>query len=398
MATEKDWQQAVEQWVNGHELLQATLSQPRSKNGDGPARTVVRPVQLKAGLHYQLEHHRNNQASHENLAPEEAAGRIVQLLAGHYRQALIKTEQADIQLLFNKKGSAAMLRKPPSSPKKPETLGHNRVKQRIVGEGEPVPFLVELGIMTPEGKVHAQKQDKYRQINRFLEMVSDVLPALPKDKQLRIVDFGCGKSYLTFALYHLLVVKHGLDVTITGLDLKSDVIAFCTRLAERLGYDRLSFMHGDIAEYEGVDQVDMVVTLHACDTATDAALAKSVRWGASVILSVPCCQHELFGQVANDALAPLLDHGILKERFASLATDAVRAQLLQAVGYKVQLLEFIDMEHTPKNILIRAVRPSHPAWNQRKWEEYAIFRDLLGLNPYLERELAGLFPEGHRNE
>jgi len=400
---EEDWRQAVRQWIEGQELLQATFSQPRNKGGDGPVRTVARLVQLKNGLHYQLEHHRNNQASHENLAPGAAAVRIAELLSGHYRQALFKTEQADGQLLFSKKGKAAMLRKPPTaSRKKTETLGHNRVKQRIVGEGEPVPFLIELGIMTPDGKVHAQKQDKYRQINRFLEMVSDVLDALPKDRQLRIVDFGCGKSYLTFALYHLLVVKHRLDVSIVGLDLKADVIAFCSSLAERLGYDRLQFLHGDIAEYEGLDRADMVVTLHACDTATDAALLKAVRWGASVILSVPCCQHELFGQVTSDTLAPLLDHGILKERFASLATDAVRSQLLQVIGYKVQLLEFIDMEHTPKNILIRAVRTpqeSHAplvAWNERKWEEYTVFRDTLGLNPYLERELAGAFPEFRR--
>ena len=400
---EEDWRQAVRQWVEGHELLQATFSQPRTKAGEGPVRTVVRPVRLKNGLHYQLEHHRNNQASHENLAAEAAAVRIVELLTGHYRQALLKTGQSDVQLLISKKGKAAMLRKPPTaSGKKTERLDHNRAKRRIVGEGEAVPFLVELGIMTPEGKVHAQKQDKYRQINRFLEMVSDVLDALPKDRPLRIVDFGCGKSYLTFALYHLLVVKHRLDVSIVGLDLKSDVIAFCSSLAEKLGYDGLTFLHGDIAEYEGLDRADMVVTLHACDTATDAALVKAVRWGASVILSVPCCQHELFGQISSDALKPLLDHGILKERFASLVTDAARAQLLEAIGYKVQLLEFIDIEHTPKNILIRAVRSSYgsrageahqTSWNERKWGEYAIFRDALGLNPYLEREFAKLFPD-----
>jgi len=395
---EEEWRQAVRQWIEGKELLQATFSQPRSKGGGGPVRSIVRPVRLKNGLHYQLEHRRNNQATHENLAPEAAAVRIVELMSGHYRQALFKTGQADVQLLISKKGKAAMLRKPPTASGKSETLDHNRAKQRIVGEGEPVPFLVELGIMTPEGKVHAQKQDKYRQINRFLEMVSDVLDALPKDRPLRIVDFGCGKSYLTFALYHLLVVKHRLDVSIIGLDLKADVIALCTSLAERLGYNGLRFLYGDIAEYEGLDRADMVVTLHACDTATDAALVKAVRWGASVILSVPCCQHELFGQVSSDTLSPLLSQGILKERFAALATDAVRSHLLQVIGYKVQLLEFIDMEHTPKNILIRAVRTpqeSHApqvARNERKWEEYTAFRDALGLNPYLERELAGAFP------
>ncbi|EXX86870.1 SAM-dependent methyltransferase, partial [Paenibacillus darwinianus] len=324
--------------------------------------------------------------------PPAAADRLVGLLSDTFRQALVKTEEADVQLLFNKKGKAAVLRKPPTAVKGAAERTHNRVKNRVIAEGEAAPFLVELGIMTKDGKVHAQKQDKYRQINRFLEMVQDVADALPQDRELTIVDFGCGKSYLTFALYHLLVVKRGMKVNITGLDLKRDVIALCTGLAAKLGYEGLRFLHGDIAEYEGLTKADMVVTLHACDTATDAALAKAVHWGASVILSVPCCQHELFGQVKNDLLGPLLSHGLLKERFASLATDAVRAQLLQAVGYKVQLLEFIDMEHTPKNILIRAVTGGKPAIQARHWEEYVHFRDGLNLSPYLEKAISDFLP------
>lgn len=268
---------------------------------------------------------------------------------------------------------------------------HNRQKQRVIAEGQAAPFMVELGIMTPEGKVHAKKQDKFRQINRFLEMVADVLPQLPQDKPLTIIDFGCGKSYLTFALYHLLAVEQKRDIRIIGLDLKADVITFCSELAHTLGYDKLTFMVGDIADYEGVSEADMVVTLHACDTATDAALAKAVGWGAAVIMSVPCCQHELFKQVSSDALAPILSQGLLKERFAAIATDALRGTLLEVLGYKVQMLEFVDPEHTPKNLLIRAVR-SESGTQAKKWEQYEQFRNFLQLAPSLEKLLAGRLP------
>ena len=280
-----------------------------------------------------------------------------------------------------------MLIKPATAKASADSVSHNRQKQRVVQEGELIPFMIELGIMTKDGQVIAKEQDKFSASNRFLEMVTDVLPNLPMDREIKIVDFGCGKSYLTFALYHLLAVKLKRQISVVGLDLKEDVIAFCTDLARKLGYEKLHFQVGDIAKYEDQSAVDMVVTLHACDTATDAALVKAIDWGASVILSVPCCQHELFRQVANEALKPLLSHGLLKERFSALATDAVRAQLLEVLGYKTQLLEFIDPEHTPKNMLIRAVR-GIPTDTQRKWDGYVAFRDTLRLSPYLERALA----------
>jgi SAM-dependent methyltransferase len=215
---------------------------------------------------------------------------------------------------------------------------------------------VDLGVMNAQGKVISAKYDKFRQINRFLEFVEDILPKLPKEREVTILDFGCGKSYLTFAMYYYLKELQGYDVKIIGLDLKADVIANCSRLAEKYGYDKLHFLQGDIAEYEGVRAVDMVVTLHACDTATDFALAKAVEWGARVILSVPCCQHEVNKQIKNELLEPVLRYGILKERLSALLTDGIRANLLEAKGYDTQILEFIDMEHTPKNLLIRAVK------------------------------------------
>lgn len=388
----EQWQQELQEWIHGGDLLQATLSSPRSKSGEIPPKTVVRPVMLKDGLHYQFESHFKNKVTHVNASPIDAATKLMELMGAEYRQALAKTTDADVQLLFNNKGKAAVRKQPASGGSRQAALEHNRKKNRILEEGKPAPFLVELGIMTPEGRVHAKKQDKYRQINRFLEMVSDVLDSLPQDREIKIVDFGCGKSYLTFALYHLLSVEQGRDISVVGLDLKEDVIAFCSDLAIKLGYGKLRFLVGDIADYEGQESADMVVTLHACDTATDAALAKAVGWGASVIMSVPCCQHELFRQVESEVLSPLLSQGLLKERFAALVTDAVRGNLLEVLGYKVQMLEFVDPEHTPKNLLIRAVAAPHKELSEAKWKQYESFRNFLHLSPALEKLLTHRLP------
>nr|WP_258881384.1 SAM-dependent methyltransferase [Paenibacillus sp. sptzw28] len=386
------WQEQLRQWVDNGQLRQATFSQLRRKDGSIPPKTTVRPIQLKGSLHYQFEYHFATKVTHDNVPQADAALRMAGWLEEHYRQALFKTDTADVQVLFNKKGKAAVLGKPATAKGEQDQLSHNRQKERVIQEGEAAPFMVELGIMTKDGRVASKKQDKFRQINRFLEMVTDVLPYLPEGREIKIVDFGCGKSYLTFALYYLLAIQQKRQISVIGLDLKEDVIAFCSELARKLGYDRLHFQVGDIAQYNEQTNIDMVVTLHACDTATDAALVKAVEWGAAVILSVPCCQHELFRQISNDSLRPLLAHGLLKERFAALATDAVRAQLLEVLGYKVQLLEFIDPEHTPKNMLIRAALGRKDD-TERKWREYEAFRDVLQLSPYLERELSSRLPQ-----
>lgn len=388
----EQWQQEIRKWIDGGSLLQATLSQLKRKDADVPSKTVVRPVKLKQGLHFQFESHYADKVTHLNETPDHTADRIVGLLESQYRQALIKTAEADVQLLLSKKGKAAVKKLPPTAVPQSEPA-HNRAKRRVLEEGKAAPFLVELGVMSPEGRVYDKKQDKYRQINRFLETVADVLPQLPSDRELTIVDFGCGKSYLTFALYHYLAIDQGRNINVIGLDLKRDVIEFCSRTAQKLGYDRLRFLVGDIAEYEGLTAADMVVTLHACDTATDAAIAKAVRWGASVILSVPCCQHELFGQIRSGELAPIMAHGLLKERFAALATDAARGQLLEALGYKVGMLEFIDPEHTPKNLMIRAVRSGNKELSPDKWEQYVKFKQFLSIEPALERELSDRWPK-----
>lgn len=293
---------------------------------------------------------------HRNYRREELVGFLKESLDGTYSQLQVQGRQADGGVLVSKKGKHTVKIKPHEVKENAKILSHNRVKQYILPQGKPVPFLVDLGVMTREGRVREAAYDKYRQINRFLEFIQDVLPKLPKDREITIVDFGCGKSYLTFAMYYFFRELKGYQVKIIGLGLKEDVIRRCSRLAEEYGYDNLQFLQGDIAGYEGLEKADMVVTLHACDTATDFALAKAVQWDAKVILSVPCCQHELNGKIRNDLLAPVLKYGILKERMSALITDGIRANLLESAGYSVQILEFIDMEHTPKNLLIRAVK------------------------------------------
>ncbi len=377
----------IEQLINDRTLIMATLSQVRNK-GETCTKVQIKPVELKGKLHYQFASYIGTKVEHRNVPAELAAEDMTLSFRESYRQGLLCTVEADYQVLISKKFKVSILTKSPSKKEEPD-LAHNRRKRYVLEDGEPVPFLVELGIMNREGNVLAKRYDKFRQINRFLEMVEDVLADLPTGRPLTIVDFGCGKSYLTFALYHYLTVRKKRQLNIIGLDLKADVIEHCNELAAKIGYDHLKFLVGDIAEYNELDQVDMVITLHACDTATDAALEKAVRWGASVILSVPCCQHELFAQIENEVMSPMLSHGILKERFSALATDAIRAKLLDMMGYSSQLLEFIDLENTPKNILIRAVKSSGGD-NSVKWREYTAFRDFIGAKPYLERVCADL--------
>jgi len=373
--------------IQQQQLYQVVLSSPMEKNEATAKKVTVRPVKLKEGLVYQFEFFFDKKVLHKNHSLAEAEQLLFNMITLKYKQSLIKAEALHIHVLANKQGKITVKRKAVEQARKPAVLEHNRSKMRIFEEGKPIAFLVELGIMTPEGKVHAKKQDKFRQINRFIEMVDDVVNYLPKQKQLKIIDFGCGKSYLTFALYHYLAIEHHYEVDIIGLDLKADVIQFCNKLAEKLKYNHLRFLVGDIADYNDVAHADMIVTLHACDTATDAAIGKAVQWGASVIMSVPCCQHEIFPQLKQPVLSSILDQGLLKERFASLATDGMRGQLLEVLGYKVQMLEFIDPEHTPKNLMIRAVKPNKLVFNEKKWNEYKQFKEFIGVSHTLEHLL-----------
>lgn len=371
-------------------LIRVILSNPSSK--DGVIKICARPVLKNKTLLFQIEEYTKTQVFHKNLTAGDAGSYLTGKLSSDtssqtasFKNALVETQSFTANVLVSKKGTITIKKKMNASAKQPKiSLSHNRKKKYILEEGIPVPFLIDLGVMTQNGSIVNAHYDKFRQINRFLEYIEDILPSLPTGRELRILDFGCGKSYLTFAIYYYLKVLKGYPVRITGLDLKEDVIRHCNELAVKYGYDKLEFLCGDIAYYDGCSQVDMVVTLHACDTATDYALAKAVGWGAKVILSVPCCQHELNKQMKNDLLSPVLHYGILKERMAALMTDGLRAQILEANGYRTQILEFIDMAHTPKNLLIRAVYNGHCADNKAQINELLAAFD---INPTLYRLL-----------
>lgn len=338
-----------------------------SKSKDASLQKVkIRPVHIKGELRFQTEEFRGAQVFHKNLTTEELSDGLEEWFNERLFQAQISHRNAEVTVLLGKKGTVTVKekKKAVSSEEKEvrwQPLLHNREKKSLLPEGSEIPFLKDLGVFSSEGKVIKGKYDKYRQINRFLEFIEDVMPELSKDSgSLNILDFGCGKSYLTFAVYYYLTECKKQKVNITGLDLKADVIKKCNRLAMEYGYEDLHFLMGDVADYKSESDIDMMVTLHACDTATDYALQRAVQWGAKVILSVPCCQHEVNEQLSSKTMEPLFRYGLIKERMAALITDALRAELLTACGYKVQILEFIDMEHTPKNLLIRAVKKAHP--------------------------------------
>lgn len=349
----EEYRKLLEEMVN-RELLWMVFS--GTKRPEAAVKIKVRPLEVRGALVYQAAFWDGKKERHVNYEREALVDAAVQWMEEDYRQMQAETSRFTASALVSKKGKVTVKKKMRPQAVETARLTHNRRKHYILEEGIPVPFLVELGVMTPEGRVVNSRYDKFRQINRFLEFIRDICPTLPRGRELTMIDFGCGKSYLTFAMYYYLRELQGFDLRIIGLDLKEDVMEHCRELAQKFGYEKLTFLTGDIADYEGVSQVDLVVTLHACDTATDYALAKAVEWNARAILSVPCCQHELNGQIQNEVLKPVLRYGLLKERMAALITDGLRASLLEQKGYEVQVLEFIDMEHTPKNILIRAVK------------------------------------------
>ena len=354
----KNLREYLEEQINEN-LIQAVLSAGRNK--DGISKIKIRPIRLKGQICYQASATEGQKVLHKNYGRTELIEYVEKELAENFRQFQAQGAVTDGVVLVSKKGKMTIKQKHHEQKEKVQIQAHNRVKQYILKEGVPVPFLIDLGVMNEQGKIIHARYDKFRQINRFLEFIEDILPRLSRDREITILDFGCGKSYLTFAMYYYLHELKEYDIRIIGLDLKKEVIRHCNELSEKYGYEKLRFLEGDIADYTGVNKVDMVVTLHACDTATDYALAKAVGWDAKVILSVPCCQHELNRQIRNEVLEPVLRYGLLKERMAALITDGLRAQYLEREGYEAQILEFIDMEHTPKNILIRAVKRNQKA-------------------------------------
>ena len=346
-------------------LYQIVVSAPRNK--EGLSKLKVRPVMINNQLCYQVSSFIDTKVYHENQTAQELMQALPEMALQSFKQVEIHTKSWQATVLIGKKGNVTVRKKLVSSTKEPE-LSHNRKKKYLLNPERRPAFLQDLGVQTADGRIVNSRYDKFRQINRFLEFIEDILPALPTNRRVRIIDFGCGKSYLTFAMYDYLTAVKKLEVDIIGLDLKKDVIRTCNRLAEKYGYKDLHFYEGNIQNFTGADSVDMVVTLHACDTATDYALERAVKWGAEVILSVPCCHHEMNRQIKCEPLSPLFSYGLIQERSAALFTDALRARILETAGYDTQLLEFIDMEHTPKNILLRCIKRKRQAGNAAEVE------------------------------
>lgn len=366
----------LEEAIVKKDFISCIWSNPRIKI-DSYEKISAKPIELKENEFIQFAMLKENKESHANITPQDVCAFIEETCNG-FKQLQIFTASADYQCLINKKG-VANIKKRPSSKSKPVSLAHNRKKQYILDNEKSKGFLTHLGLMDKAGQIKPSKYDKYKQINKYLETIEAIMPHLT-DSPIRIVDFGCGKSYLTFAMYHYFRDILNKDIEIIGLDLKKDVITFCNKLAVELGYDHLNFQVGDIGKYTTDKRIDAVVSLHACNTATDAALSKAVGWNAKVILAVPCCHHECYTQIQNDLLAPILKHGILKERIAALLTDGLRAQMLEACGYKVNVMEFIDMEHTPKNILIKAIRSDEAPDSHKAYEDYEAISKHLNLD------------------
>lgn len=333
-----------------------TLSRQVKKTQEYRKIVIEKKTTAKDDPYYQLARYTTKQVFHENCSPDALADRLMQHMGAEFLQLNAWSDSGEHQILMSKKGTVTYKKKIVPNAARPKVTGaHNRRKQYLLQEGSQIPALTDMGIFTKDGQVVRTMYDKFRQINRFIELIDDAVGSVDKDCW-HVIDFGCGKSYLTFILYYYFTEIKKQPVEIIGLDLKSDVIEKCNRSAKAYGYDHLHFELGDINGYQAPFPVDLVVTLHACDTATDYALYNAICWNADMIFSVPCCQHELNQQMQTDTLGLFTRYGIVQERTAALMTDAIRGNLLTAIGYKTQLLEFVDLSHTPKNLLIRAVR------------------------------------------
>ena len=349
-------------------------------------------IEVKKRICFQFSYYKKTNVNHENIFADEIdiIEKIFLIMSDNFKQCNIFADK-EITLLMNKKRMFKI-----TGLKYKENCGehniksHNKEKNYILKDGEKIDWLVKLGIMSENGFVLNSKQKKFRQINRFLEMIDDVLKYLPENSV--IIDMGCGKSYLTFAMYYYLNLVKNKNVYIKGFDLKKDVVEYCGRLARDFNFEKLEFSFGDISDIEKlIEKADMVVALHACDTATDYALYNAVKWKSKIILSVPCCQHELFKQVKNELLKSMFSQGVLKERFSSLLTDSIRAETLELCGYSVSVMEFIDMEHTPKNIMIRAIKKEAAGNLKDKLKAYENVLKQFNINPTIYKLLKDSF-------
>ena len=363
------------------------------KSGDFN-KVIIKPIILKSTKNIQIESFKDNKAFHKNIDLNnlQELENILKEYIENFKQILLQIEGADISFIRKKESFS---RKEKQSNLVKSSNEHNKKKQYILNEGDKIDFLIELGLMSVEGKILKSSYNKFKQINKYLEFIDDVIEEL-KDKKLitnhiNILDFGCGKSYLTFALYYYLKnYRKDLTFSIVGLDLKKDVIEFCNKLAKKLNYENLEFLNGNIKDYDKSKEVDLVFSLHACNNATDYSLEKALSLDAKAILAVPCCHHEFFEKIQknknsefHNTLKIMADNGVVLDKFATLATDSFRSLSLELCGYKTKMIEFIDMEHTPKNILIKAIK-SKSSNLKEKLVEYNKLKEFLGINPLLE--------------
>ncbi len=368
-------------------IIHACINEKKKTSQHNSKKIEIKPFKKNNEIMYQFIEYIGKQVFHTNYKKDEACQKAQELLENDFNQMVVYGVKCDRHIThYNRlKIKITKCHDTSKNAEKMNELSHNGKKNYIIPDGEPCDFLIELGVMNAQGKVLAAKYDKFRQINKYLETVAACVDKLKSDKPLRIVDFGCGKAYLTFALYHYIVNVRGLKTVMTGLDLKDDVIKFCNKTAQNLGYDMLKFENGDIRSFKNDEDIDMVITLHACDTATDEAIVQAISWNTKIILTVPCCQHELFSMIDNKSMELMTKHGIIKERLSSLITDSIRGALLEACGYSVQISEFISMEHTPKNILIKAEKKHSKSLSAYK--KYREFADMWHVSPYLEKRL-----------
>ena len=399
-STQKNSTQDSE-WVALREILQAAVTSDclvavhfrkpnsASANSSSAEKAKIRPIATQRGRAFQCTKQVAQQALHQNHDAAAVAEVVCQMLQEEFSASTIQTTTADFIVKHKSSGRLKIQKRKPTTT---EVIveSHNRERSYLIPDGTACPFLIEIGVMSASGNVKKPMYHKFRQINRFAELVNDVVDSLPETGPLRVLDFGCGKSYLTFALHHLLTEVRQRSVEIFGLDRRPDVIETCRTIANKLQLNGLTFHVGDIATAADNPQpVDLAVSLHACDTATDDALLVAIRRQAQVILSVPCCQHELAPQLETEGAEGILEHGLFRERMGAIATDALRASALQACGYQTQIVEFIDLEHTAKNVLIRAVRNVESVDTHAALKKYEQLKSFLGLTTiHLDKILA----------
>lgn len=379
----------LKEFINIDYFIKAIISNPIKKSEDLPKKIDIKKIMLKNKLYFQFIYYIDKKVIHENIEDSSLIlEKIINLMSENFKQCDILANNS-LTLLMNKKGDFKItgIKKTVTIDNTPQS--HNKAKNYILKEGEYIDWLYKLGVIDKNGIVISHKQKKFRQINKFLEMLKDIEENLPNNA--KIIDMGCGKSYLAFAMYHYFNIIKEKNVTINGYDLKKDVVEHCNKLAKEFNFKNLQFFNEDIQNIDKSENINMIISLHACDTATDYAIYFGVKLNCDVILSVPCCQHELFKQIKNNELSSMLSYGILKERFSSLLTDNLRADALKLCGYKTNIIEFIDMEHTPKNIMIKAIKNKNSAKNDNNIENFQKLIYNFNINPTIYKLLKDYF-------